>query len=35
MKVDHNDSVHAPVLYWVLILFDKALRLSQSARANW
>ena len=23
LKVDHSDSVHAPVLYWVLILFDK------------
>ena len=39
LKVDHSDSVHAPVLYRVLILFDKvlksSLRLSQSARANW
>ena len=25
LKVDHSDSVHAPVLYWVLILFDKVL----------
>ena len=30
--------MHAPVLFWVLILFDKvlkSLRLSQSVRANW
>ena len=36
LKSDTSDSVHAPVLYWVLILLDKvlksSLRLSQSAR---
>ena len=38
LKVDDSDSVHALVLYWVLILFvnvlKSSLRLSQSARAN-
>ena len=28
LKVDHSDSVHAPVLYWVFILFDKVLKSS-------
>ena len=38
LKVDDSDSVHALVLYWVLILLfnvlKSSLRLSQSARAN-
>ena len=28
LKVDHSDSVHTPVLYWVLVLFDKVLKSS-------